>query len=398
MNGGAASTGPAPLGRRILMYAVMLAIVVFCIEIVSFVAITLIKPSGVFYDPSMVTQNYGEYLKKRDINLGWGPSSPPSGLIEAKSENPTPDGARHDPIFAVDARPCLSLFGDSFTWSKEVADKDAWGSMLAARLKCRVANFGVGAYGTDQAFLRFRSLPPKGSVVFLNHLSENILRNVNQYRNLLYPGHEFTFKPRFVDRNGGVELVPAPEVTALDIQRFLKDPSHYLANEYFLPGGPSGVQGIEFPYSLVVLKAILTNYHIHAMLTGIPRHADFYRPDHPSHGLNVTYGILRAFALEAAARGQIPIVTLIPTCGDLKYFNTTGVFTYDRLAKIIAAQRIHYIDFGERIARRIEGSPPERLYHVCSGHFNEAGNRMLAEIAFEYLISDPEIKRRLLDY
>ena len=395
MNGGEAPTGQAALGRRILMYAVMLAIVFICVEIVSFVAITLIKPLGVFYDPSMVTQNYDKYLEKRDINLGWGPSPSPSAPTKATTEYTTGDGARHDPVFPTDARPCLSLFGDSFTWSTGVADKDAWGSVLAGKLKCRVANFGVGAYGTDQAFLRFRSLPANGGVVLLNHLSENILRNVNQYRNLLYPGHEFTFKPRFVDRDGGIELVPTPQVAAPDIQRFLRDPTLYLAHEYFLPGGPSGVQAIKFPYSLVMVKAIFTSYHIHAKLRGIPRYADFYRPDHSSHGLDVTYGILRSFALEAATRGQIPIVTLIPTCGDLKYFNTTGVFPYNALAKMIAAQNIRYIDFGEGIANRSERSQPEGLYQVCSGHFNEAGNRVLAEIAFKYLISDPDIRRRL---
>jgi hypothetical protein len=381
MNGETPSTGQSPLARQILMYAVMLAIVFVCIEIVSFVAITLTKPLGVFYDPSMVTQNYDEYLKKRDINLGWGPSPA--------------DGARHDPVFPIDSRPCVSLFGDSFTWSTGVADKDAWGSILAAKLRCRVANFGVGGYGTDQAFLRFRSLPPMGGVVFLNHLSENILRNVNQYRNLLYPGHEFALKPRFIDRNDSVELVPTPEVPASEILRFLKNPSLYLPHEYFLPDGPSGVQTIEFPYSFAMLEAILTNYHIHAKLTGIPRHADFYHPEHRSRGLKVTYGILRSFALEATARGQMPIVTLIPTCGDLKYFNTTGVFPYDRLAKMIAAQNIHYIDFGERIATKIKGSRPEKLFHVCSGHFNEEGDRLLAEIAFDYLMSDSEVERRL---
>jgi hypothetical protein len=304
------------------------------------------------------------------------------------------DSARHDPVFQIDARPCLSLFGDSFTWSTGVADEDAWGSILAAKLKCRVSNFGVGGYGTDQAFLRFRSLPPKGQVVFLNHLSENILRNVNQYRNLLYPGHEFAFKPRFVDRNGTVELVPTPEIPASDIQRFLTTPSLYLGHEYFLPGSLSGVQKIQFPYSLAILKAILTNYHIRAKLTGIPRHTDFYSPAHPSRGLEVTYEILRSFASEAAARGQIPIVTLIPTCDDLKYFNTAGVFPYDRLTKMIAAQSIRYIDFGEKIAKRT--SNPESLYQVCSGHLNEFGNRLLAEIAFEYVMSDPEVGRSLL--
>jgi hypothetical protein len=376
-----ASSGQT-LGRSILLYAAMLAIVFVSFEIVSFISISLIKPSGVFYDPSMVMQSYDEYLKQRDINLGWGPSPA--------------DVARHDPLFPIDTRPCLSLFGDSFTWSTGVADEDAWGSILAAKLKCRVANFGVGGYGTDQAFLRFRSLPAAGAVVLLNHLSENILRNVNQYRNLLYPGHEFTFKPRFVDRNGGVELVPTPEVPASEILKFLQDPTPYLPNEYFLPGGPSGIQEIKFPFSLTILKATLTNYHIHAKLAGIPRYADFYRPEHSSDGLNVTHGILRSFAFEATARGQIPIVTLIPTCDDLKYFNAVGAFPYDHLTKMIAVQGIRYIDFGEKIAKRIKGSPPEGLYQVCSGHFNEAGNRLLAEITFNYLVSDPEIQRRLV--
>jgi hypothetical protein len=376
-----AASGQSPVKRRILMYAVMLALAFICIEFVSYVAITLIKPSGVFYDPSMVTQDYDEYLKKRDINLGWRPSPV--------------DSARRDPVSPINAPPCLNLFGDSFTWSTGVADRDAWGSILAAKLKCRVANFGVDGYGTDQAFLRFHSLPPTGGVVFLNHLSENILRNVNQYRNLLYPSHEFALKPRFIDRNGGVELVPTPEIATSDIQKFLQDPSIFLNHEYFLPGGPSGVQAIEFPYSLVMFKAVLTNYHIHAKLTDIPRHTDFYRPEHPSHGLDVTYGILRSFASEAVNRAQIPIVTLIPTCDDFKYFNATGAFPYDRLTKLVAAQTIRYIDVGERIAKRVKDFHPESLYQSCSGHFNEAGNRLLAEIASEYLMSDPEIERRL---
>jgi hypothetical protein len=52
MNGEAVSSGQAPLGRRIVMHAVMLAIVLVGIEFGSFVAITLSKSSGGFYDPS----------------------------------------------------------------------------------------------------------------------------------------------------------------------------------------------------------------------------------------------------------------------------------------------------------------------------------------------------------
>jgi hypothetical protein len=107
----------------------------------------------------------------------------------------------------------------------------------------------------------------------------------------------------------------------------------------------------------------------------------------------VTYGILRSFALEAASRDQMPIITFIPTRDDLKFFDTAGVFPYDRLIKMIAAKGIRYIDFGDQIAK---GSKPEDLYDVRTGHFNEAGNRLLADIAFEELMRDPEAGRRLL--
>jgi hypothetical protein len=368
---------------RLLMFAVMLVIVCCCIELIAFTAIRLLKPYGAFYDPSTVTQNYARYLEVRDAKLGWGPSR---AKIAA-------DGTRIDPAFSATSQPCISLFGDSFTWSEEVDDSAAWAALLGSSIKCRVANYGVGGYGTDQAYLRFLSLPPVGEVVFLNHLSENILRNVNQYRNLLYPGPEFNFKPRFVYKNGAIELVPMPHVAPNDIKDFLANPARYLRNEYFLPGGPSGIQRNAFPYSLELLKAILGNYSLHAWSR--PSYAEFYHPDHAAQGLQVTFGILSSFIKDANARGQIPIVTLIPTCRDLKYKNAHGAFPYDQLAKIIAAQNVRYIDFGVEIERRTWGEPPEKLYHTCSGHFNAAGYRQLADIAHDFLKNDAQIGQRL---
>lgn len=374
--------GQASSYRRGLIPVLAIVIVWGFIELIAFVAIKLLKPYGVFYEPS-VSQTYANYLAARDVNLGWGPSRTKTAA----------DGTRIDPIFSATSQPCVSLFGDSFTWSEEVADGDAWGAVLGPKIKCRVANYGVGGYGTDQAYLRFLSLPPVGGVVFLNHLSENILRNVNQYRNLLYPGLEFNFKPRFVHQNGANVLLPIPNIAPNDIQEFLADPGRYLNNEYFLPGGHAGIQRITFPYSLALGKGILWNYRLHAWSK--PSYADFYRPDHASQGLQVTFGIVDSFAKDAAARGQIPIVTLIPTCRDLKYKHEHGVFPYDQLTKMIAEKNIRYIDFGVEIERRTRGAPPEQLYHTCSGHFNAAGYRQLADIAYDFLKDDAQIQQRL---
>ena len=85
---GITSTGQAPLSRRILMYSIMLTIILVSIEILAFVAITLTKYKGIFYDPSLITQSYLEYLDKYDVNLGWPSRKPIKGQAEIEFTTP----------------------------------------------------------------------------------------------------------------------------------------------------------------------------------------------------------------------------------------------------------------------------------------------------------------------
>jgi hypothetical protein len=80
---------------------------------------------------------------------------------------------------------------------------------LAARLNCRVGNFGVGGYGTDQALLRFMHNPSDpSSVAVLGIFADNIQRNVNRVRYFLVGGDPLLIKPRFVlDDDGTLRLV-----------------------------------------------------------------------------------------------------------------------------------------------------------------------------------------------
>ncbi len=385
---------PVPLRRLVPMFVIMLLSIFGCVEALTYFVVIdpkRVRYSGMLYDPSSVTQDYAYYLAHRDLKLGWGPSPPSHAAASGGSagEHTAADLTREDPAFPVTAQPCVSLFGDSFTWATEVADGEAWGSLLARKIQCRVANYGVGGYGSDQAYLRYLSLPPKGRVVLLNHLSENILRNVNQFRNLLYTAPWFG---RFVVNNGTLQLIPIPQIAPSDISAFLAEPVRYLEHEYFFPGGPAGVEKIEFPYSVTAVKMVLWDYQIHASLASRPRHMEFYRTDHASKGLEVTFAILRSFVEMAESRKQVAIVTIIPTCDDLIYFHRTGAFPYDALKKLIVANNLRFIDFGEKIAARVSLSAPEALYVQCYGHhFNATGNRLLADIAFEYMQGDHDL-------
>ena len=74
-------------------------------------------------------------------------------------------GARFSPAYPEPGNECVTLYGDSFTYGVGVREEYAWGNTLAERLRCRVGNFGVGGYGTDQALLRFMHNPNDPSSV-----------------------------------------------------------------------------------------------------------------------------------------------------------------------------------------------------------------------------------------
>ena len=122
---------------------------------------------------------------------------------------PSPDG------------PWILCFGESFTFGSEVRDGEDWPALLRAlEPSWNVRNYGVGAWGTDQALLRFREIAPerRPDVVVLGFLVENVGRNVNRYRQL-YQAKDagVLVKPRFRLEGDALVLVPVPYATELEV-------------------------------------------------------------------------------------------------------------------------------------------------------------------------------------
>jgi len=370
-------SGPLrPTRLRVRLLAVGLAWL--AAELVALGAGLGLRRSGLFYAPRANVGQLAGYMERRDPVLGWpAPSSFGHGAWDA-------GGARVDPAFAADAPACVSLYGDSQTFGDEVAPASAWGSVLARRLGCRVANYGVPGYGSDQALLRYTSSPDRAPWVVLGHWSENVLRNVNQYRELLYSS-PFGFKPRFeLDGSGELRLVPIPSPDATEFERLLRDPASVLTHEFFLPGTRWGPSRLEFPWSLAVLRAT-RHFRLRAWLGGYPAYAPFYDPGHPSGALPLTAAILARFRDEARRRGQRPIPLLIPTGQDLSYRVRRGQWVYAPLVDRLASEGVGVLDAGPAILERLGGLDPCTLFEDCSAHFNARGNALLADIVFEHL-------------
>jgi len=335
------------------------------------------KISQFFYDyGSMSESEYAEYLDKRNPVLGW-----PAPNDDFASNGYEP---RMPPRFET---PCVSVYGDSFTYSDGVDGESSWPYLASDSLNCDVLNFGIGGYGTYQTYLRFRENAPydEGRIVVLNHMSENISRVRNQYRSLLYQGNIEGYKPVAVADGSTLTYVAPPTFDSYaDYQEAMKNPTaRHFPHEAYLPDSGFANFRREFPFTLSLANAVLHHYKVETMLFNTPMYEFHYgNPD----DVELVLRIMQAFAAEAEKNSRIPLIALVPKCNDYEFLEREGRFTYSPLSDALEDSGMEYFDFGEAIRKRDDFASFHDWYGPkCGGHPNEAGYRVMAEVFSEYM-------------
>ena len=362
--------------------AIIVIIIVASVEISAYFYTTyLAKRYGILFYLPHITESYATYAARVNPSLGW--PSP-------QSMHPQPDGPAGEKAMASNSGHSsqeipISAYGDSFTAGFGVKPEYTWSNVLGKMLGCPIENYGVPGYGTDQAYLRFHdNTQDDAKIVLFGYLSENIQRNVNQLRNFLAPINQCQTKPRFVlDEKGQLDLVPVPQLTEKNYQEFIKNPERFLTNDYFAPGGPSGAQKLEFPYTWSIIKAYKFFYDRY--VKDYKSYLQFYKPDHPSRAFPLTMAILKQFLQESKNRGKHPILLIFPTNEDFRYYYQNHKFVYQPLIKELRKEHIEYIDLGTGILKRLGG---KNYMDLFSGekyfHFNKEGNKLIAQILYDY--------------
>ena len=362
---------------------IIFIIVLIVVETGSYILVELVvspRAGFLLYElPKFDEAEFDTYLKVRDPHLGW----PSKTALSSKQYDSS--GSRPVPAFPAPGNECITLYGDSFVYGSEVLDQEAWGNILSQRVRCRVGNFGVPGYGTDQSFLRFKeNVGDTAPISILGIFPHNILRNVNQYRYLLAPSEKsiFGFKPRFVLEEGRLRLIPLPAPGFLDLRLSSNDMPQMLPHEAFLPGNGVGpVPNKGFPYSLVALNLFL-NERVKSWVLRKPSWENFAQPGHASGALEITATVVKDFVAECNKRKKQCFVLTLPTPSSYKKFKTTGVLSLESLAKKLTELGIPTLNFESYLSEQLgEGSICELLVNIpgCTGHFNPKGNEMLAE-------------------
>jgi hypothetical protein len=375
-------------GKSKVPYYVASAIFVGAmIEVAAFLAIQFVllprEPAFFFRSPSVSGPEFERYMRRRDPLLGWPAKKTDEnglGLIES----------RPIPTYPTPGHECVSLYGDSFTYGDEVAHSEAWSNVLSSKLKCRVGNYGIGGYGTDQAYLRFlNNVHDSARVVILGIFPENVLRNVNRYRYLLDARTVFSLKPRFVLEHDRLRLIEMPAWNQEEFLVATESPENAFEHEAFLPDSEYGPVSLSFPYSWKAVKLLLSDRARSAIL-GHTSWEVFYRDDHPTQALRITSEIADLFAKTSQSRGKVPLLLIYPTPRSFKQFKETGRVITRPLIENLERRRIPYLDLHAGFGKRVEkpGFFCDLLTQPakCAGHFNSEGNAMVSDIVYEHLV------------
>lgn len=356
-----------------------------CAEILAWAALTVAGPlpNLVYRAPEVTEAEYAAYLEARDPALGW----PSRGWLE---DNADARGARNSPANAAlgDTAPCVSLYGDSFTFSDEVGDADAWGDVMARELGCRVDSYGVGGFGVAQAVLRFEGHVEEGRdvgrVVILSIYPDNLNRMVNQWRYLL-SGRPLVFKPGVVIGDGGPRIAPLFSGDYDDLQQVFRDPS-VLAGEAYLPDSYMIHRRarIGFPYSFSLIRVGLRFFRAwRGYDSSVPMNfanypAYYDTPEGPSEFKRQALAFLLArFDAACDRAGALCAVMLIPDPELLYQRDRSGAHDLGWLLDS-APGSLRRFDASDIFAGLDDICGMVSSQPDCKGHFTPEGYRRLA--------------------
>jgi len=384
--------------RRILFtIAILMVPIATMICLLEVAAYIIIVVNGTnFYLPlelnelsDVVAQKRGKSNKfKFSQHLGWEPTYPNEYGYQ---------GGEKDIKNAA-----IALFGDSYTEAYPIIEK-SWPYLFEQQLHRPVLNFGVGGYGTDQAYLRFEKRfvgKLKTPYVALLVMSENIARVVNRYRGFYRrkQSHSLT-KPRFyMDEDETVRLLPNPLATANEIlllgnMKFLQEiGAQDYWYKYFAQYDLNHL--VHFPYSYYLLKA-LPYYIQRGYQNRIMNHREYEHLYQQDDATDILRFIILKFISRAKKTGSVPIIVFLPNWQDLVAYTHTGITIYhDFYHELKTNHYIHVYDALPYFIPHLDQGVgvPTFFRSRLDGHYSPEGERVIGTGFYRTLLSiDKEI-------
>jgi hypothetical protein len=373
------------------MYLLLVLFCYFSVEVISYTGLIALRwKRNIEFSPTISTLSKkqksalayfiknGKGVNKRiaqDPELGW--------VAVAESNSVGMRDSREYTVEPPGGIVRLSSFGDSFTFGADVKLNETWQKQLV-RLNpsLEVLNYGSGAYGLDQAYLRYlrKGKTYKPNIVFIGFMSENIARNVNVFRAFYTSSYRqsiFT-KPRFILKDGELTLLKNPISSIEDHKRFLKNDSLMLRQigKYDYHYQSSYLAGpFDFLPSIRIFKIFWQKLQT-MFVQPIFKRDGMYNKN--SEAFHVTTAIFDAFYKKVLENGALPIILIYPDSHDRKRSRYNKPRRYRPLLEYLRSKDYLYIDLMTAFEPYADKYTPDD-FMVSWGHFSPLAQEITAK-------------------
>lgn len=318
-------------------------------------------------------------------DLGWEPSS--SGNFRFYRISYCSTFGYRGPCKPIE-NALICLFGDSFAVGSKDIEK-SWAYLLEQKINKPVLNFGVGGYGTDQAYWRFEKRyvdKIRTPYVCLVVMSENIARVVNRYWGFYARSSSLlTPKPMYHKTNNeDIVLLPNPiktphEITLLKNMKFLKEMGQkdYWYNHY---EKYDFNQKVHFPYSLFFMKQLpfsMKKYYEKRI-----KYNDDYKILYTNESaLAIMEYIIFKFINRAKDNDTFPIILFLPNWKDFVDYQKRGETVYHNFYLHLKSRHDTIFDGLEYFIPHLEKGEEISSFFISfkDGHPNPYGERVISE-------------------
>lgn len=282
----------------------------------------------------------------------------------------------------------IATFGDSFTHGDEVTNKDTFQhQMEALDESIEVLNFGVGGYGPDQAYLRYRKIGAELNphIVLIGFSPMDTFRAVNVFRPFFDPRTGVPLaKPRFTPaKNDSFSLLPNPIQDVNDYRLLLNDNAALFKqlgiNDFFYNRFYTESL-LDFFATTRLIKIYFqalkekTFWKKETLVNG------YYNP--LSEAFKITAFITLTFYDEALRNGAFPVIVILPDKIGIKQWKKTGRKEYRYFIDLFQQSYCQVIDTMEIF----ENIPLEELdRYFLKIHYSPETNRLIAEYIYQEL-------------
>ena len=369
------------MSRRTI-FPVILTLLIFLIcDTILFLGLSYIESRKhiLYRSTTISSEDLASFLRARfDPLLGW----------DIHVDERTNLGTRGNRDYPEKPRYRLKAFGDSFVYGAEVAEDETFCAYVEERTGWDCLNYGVGGYGPDQAFLKYRSNHIPADYTILGVLCENIGRVVSYYPPF-YMREWTPPKPRYVKEGETFRLLESPihdrqEAIKLLDERFIDTlkPNDYWP--YYYEEILNAPDRLRWPATWTVLKHL--RYFVWGARTGLNKrfgsnydaarqvykYTHLYESD--SEALAILRHILDEFVALAHDRGEVPIIVFFPDQFSLDLKRDHGRLPHAPIAAYAEGAGYNTIDFGKVLSG--EDYSPYFLYY--NSHYSPAGNERVA--------------------